>query len=103
MNQQSLSRALRSALLAATLAASFNLAHAVPTVSRLTPPSNPVLDTATTLARFLPGQRFDLQATLQPSADSTIASVVFAVDGVTVARMAHDGTPANQYTPTPGW
>ena len=97
MNQRPVSPALRATLLAATLAAAFNLAHAAPTVSHLTPPSNPTLDTATTLARFLPGQRFDLQATLQSSADTSIASVNFAVDGVTVARMAHDGTPANQY------
>jgi len=97
MNQRLFRPALCGNLLAATLAASFNLAQAAPTVSRLTPPSNPVLETATTLARFLPGQRFDLQATVQPSADAGIASVAFAVDGVTVARMAHDGTPANQY------
>lgn len=102
MNQQPFSPALRSSLVAATLAAAFNLAQAVPTVSRLTPPSNPTLDTATTLARFLPGQRFDLQATLQPSADTRIASVSFAVDGVTVARMAHDGTPTNQYAANTG-
>ena len=97
MNQPSFRPALRTALLVATLAAAFSPAHAVPTVSRLTPPSNPVLDTASTLARFLPGQRFDLQATVQPSADAPIATVAFAVDGVTVARLAHDGTPANQY------
>ena len=97
MNQPSFRPALRTALLVATLAAAFSQAQAVPTVSRLTPPSNPLLDTATTLARFLPGQRFDLQATVQASADASIATVAFAVDGVTVARLAHDGTPANQY------
>jgi len=58
-------------------------AHAAPTVSRLTPPSelfashrpDPVI------ARFLPGQRFDLQATLRPDASHRIAQVRFFIDG----------------------
>ena len=57
---------------------------AAPTISRLTPPSNPVLADAATLARFLPGQRFDLQATVRPDDGMTITAVSFAVDGVTV-------------------
>jgi alkaline phosphatase len=60
---------------------------AAPVVSRLTPPSalfsfndaNPPY-----IARFLPGQRFDLQATVQPEAGKTIVGAVFAVDGKTV-------------------
>ncbi|WP_204313256.1 hypothetical protein, partial [Klebsiella michiganensis] len=72
-------------------------AVAAPNISRLTPPSNPALATATTLARFLPGQRFDLQATVQPDAGATITQVVFAVDGNTVATLSNDGTNANQY------
>jgi alkaline phosphatase len=63
-------------------------AIAAPTVSRLTPPSqlfatkgaesNPMI------ARFIPGQRFDLQATIQPDAGQTITSVEFSVDGIPV-------------------
>jgi alkaline phosphatase len=57
---------------------------ATPTISRLTPPSNPAFAGANTLARFLPGQRFDLQATVRPEAGMTITAVNFAVDGVTI-------------------
>lgn len=62
-------------------------ANAAPTVSRLTPPSelfannreNPII------ARFLPGQRFDLQATVRPDDESkTITSATFAIDGKTI-------------------
>jgi alkaline phosphatase len=68
------------------LAATFP-ALAAPTVSRLTPPSelfasgNP----APVIARFLPEQRFDLQATVRPDdVTKTITSARFAVDGQTV-------------------
>ena len=56
---------------------------AAPRVTRLTPPSSlfsfgdpqpPVI------ARFLPGQRFDLQATISPDAGQTIVGVQFYVD-----------------------
>ncbi len=57
---------------------------AAPKVSRLTPPSdlftfndpNPPI-----IARFIAGQRFDLQATVQPDSDTTITKVEFLVDG----------------------
>lgn len=57
------------------------------TVSRLTPPSalfsfgdaSPPI-----ISRFLPGQRFDLQATISPDAGQTITSAEFKVNGVTV-------------------
>ena len=73
---------LMLAVLAGTAAA-----QAAPTVSRLTPPSelfasgrpDPVV------ARFLPGQRFDLQATLRPDPGRRITSVRFTVDGRPVA------------------
>jgi alkaline phosphatase len=60
---------------------------AAPTISRLTPPSelfsfgdpNPPY-----IARFLPGQRFDLQATVRPDAGQTITKVEFLVDGTVV-------------------
>jgi alkaline phosphatase len=77
-----------SFLAAAALAAiSFPL-HAAPKVSRLTPPSdlfsygdpNPPI-----IARFLPGQRFDLQATVQPDAGATISKLEFLVDNTLVS------------------
>jgi len=62
-------------------------ASAAPNISRVAPPSalfslqdpNPPY-----IARFLPGQRFDLQATVQPDAGQTITGVVFKVDGTVV-------------------
>jgi alkaline phosphatase len=73
---------------AAALAASLAPAEAAPVISRLTPPSrlfesgaaNPPI-----IARFLPGQRFDLQATVQPDTGQTISDVKFYVDGNLVA------------------
>jgi alkaline phosphatase len=75
---------------------------AAPTISRLTPPSNPAVVGATTLSRFLPGQRFDLQATVRPEAGLTITSVTFAVDGVTVAAPVANSSivPATAITAT---
>lgn len=62
-------------------------ALAAPTVTRLTPPSelfasgraDPVI------ARFLPGQRFDLQATLRPDAGQKITAASYFIDGRPVA------------------
>src|SRR5215510_5998606 len=59
------------------------LAEAAPQVRRLTPPStlfsigdpNPPI-----IARFLPGQRFDLQATVSPDAGQTMVEAEFWVD-----------------------
>jgi len=58
-------------------------ATAAPSVTRLTPPSelfasgraDPVI------ARFLPGQRFDLQATIRPDAGQKITAARFLVNG----------------------
>ncbi|HLA33528.1 MAG TPA: alkaline phosphatase [Rhodocyclaceae bacterium] len=58
--------------------------QAAPSVSRLTPPSELFSSgrPAPVIARFLPGQRFDLQATLRPdSADKTIVGARFVIDG----------------------
>lgn len=71
-------------LLAAFAAGS---AVAAPTVTRLTPPSelfssgraDPVV------ARFLPGQRFDLQATLKPDAGQKIMAARYFIDGKPLA------------------
>jgi alkaline phosphatase len=62
-------------------------ASAAPLVSRLTPPSalfNFNDPSPPIISRFLPGQRFDLQATVSPDAGQTISSVQFQVDGMTV-------------------
>ena len=62
-------------------------AIAAPTVSRLTPPSELFAsgNAAPVIARFLPGQRFDLQATLRADdAAKTITAASFAIDGKTV-------------------
>jgi len=58
--------------------------QAAPSVSRLTPPSELFTSgqAAPVIARFLPGQRFDLQATLRPDeAGKTISSARFVIDG----------------------
>ncbi|HEY0957187.1 MAG TPA: alkaline phosphatase [Roseateles sp.] len=67
-------------LLAAIAAGS---AVAAPTVTRLTPPSELFSSSRTdpVIARFLPGQRFDLQATIRPDAGQKIAVARFVVDG----------------------
>jgi len=67
-------------------------ANAAPTVSRLTPPSELFSsgNEGPVIARFLPGQRFDLQATVRPDdASKTITAATFAINGKTV-----DGTVA---------
>ncbi|MBV8503899.1 MAG: alkaline phosphatase [Paucibacter sp.] len=58
-------------------------ASAAPTVTRLTPPSELFSSghAEPVIARFLPGQRFDLQATIRPDAGRRITTVRFAVDG----------------------
>jgi len=71
-------------LFAAALSALAPPSYAAPVISRLTPPSNPLVVGAATLARFLPGQRFDLQATVAPDAGANIVSFSFAVDGMTL-------------------
>ena len=99
MNSNSASKSLQ--LLIAVAFGTVALASsAAPTISRLTPPSNPAVAGVTTLARFLPGQRFDLQATVRPEAGMTITTVSFAVDGVTVkAPAAHSSiVPATAIT-----
>jgi alkaline phosphatase len=62
--------------------------EAGPRISRLTPPSDPLKATANTLSRFLPGQRFDLQVTVQPdlgtAGENTVESVTFQVDDALV-------------------
>lgn len=59
-------------------------ALSAPTITRLTPPSELFSNgrAAPVIARFLPGQRFDLQATVRPdSSEKEIISAYFSVDG----------------------
>jgi alkaline phosphatase len=75
------------------------------TVSRLTPPSELFATAGASatpiISRFAPGQRFDLQATIQPDAGQTISAAQFLVDGVPIAGAATlipatvAGLPAN--------
>ena len=61
--------------------------YAAPVVTRLTPPSELFSNQheAPIIARFLPGQRFDLQATVRPDdATKRITGARFAVDGKNV-------------------
>ena len=57
-------------------------------VSRLTPPSELFSSGQSDplIARFLPGQLFDLQATVKPDAGQTITDFSFLVDGQPVTR-----------------
>lgn len=76
-------------LVALTLSSTMSVVLAAPSITRLTPPSELFATganytNAPMIARFLPGQRFDLQATLKPDAGSTFTSFGFAVDGVVV-------------------
>lgn len=66
---------------ASLLCASAAPGFAASTISRLTPPSDPSLAPSVVISRFLPGQKFDLQATVQPDTGLTVSSVAFAVDG----------------------
>jgi alkaline phosphatase len=76
---------MKHLLLLATLAA--GTAAAAPTVTRLTPPSELFASgqAAPVIARFLPGQRFDLQATVRPDAGQKITAARYFIDGKPVA------------------
>lgn len=71
------------ALIVTSVFISTSPSDAAPVISRLTPPSRPTSGfgaTGAVIARFLPDQRFDLQATVRPDAGATITSVRFYVD-----------------------
>ena len=76
---------LVAATVASILAAGINSANSTPVISRLTPPSQLFAtdgaDSAPLIARFIPGQRFDLQATVRPDEGQTIARVEWSIDG----------------------
>ncbi len=70
------------------LAATLGAVQAAPVVSRLNPPSALFTygdSTPPYIARFLVGQRFDLQATVQADADKVITGGSFTVDGAVVS------------------
>ncbi len=77
-------RALLPLWVATVIASGFLAsATAAPSVTRLTPPSELFASgqAAPVIARFLPGQRFDLQATIAPDdASKSITAVQFMVD-----------------------
>ncbi len=82
-------------LLGAVIAAVAGNLMAAPTVYRLTPPSALFTfneNTPPIIARFLPGQRFDLQTTVAPDAGKTITSVSFTVDTTVIGSTAASGT-----------
>ncbi|MDD5321174.1 MAG: alkaline phosphatase [Methylococcales bacterium] len=76
---------LVAATVASILAVGINSANAAPVISRLTPPSQLFAtngaESAPLIARFIPGQRFDLQATVRPDTDQTITGVEWFIDG----------------------
>jgi alkaline phosphatase len=79
MKHQLIIKTLAAAILATS-------AYAAPTVTRLTPPSALFSygdATPPYISRFLPAQRFDLQATIQADPGQTITSVVFKINGTT--------------------
>jgi alkaline phosphatase len=70
---------------ASILAVGADNAGAAPLISRLTPPSQLFATNGTQsepmIARFVPGQRFDLQATVRPDTGTTISHVKWFIDG----------------------
>ena len=76
-----------SFILCALSLAGLGSAFAAPTVTRLTPPSELFANNRPdpVIARFLPGQRFDLQATLRPDAGKRFTEARFFIDGKPVA------------------
>lgn len=74
-------------LVVALVAAAAASAQAAPAITRLTPPSTLFREgqPLPIVARFVQGQRFDLQATVQPDAGQTITAVRFELDGAPVA------------------
>jgi alkaline phosphatase len=82
----SIATSLARKLPAAALAVLAGAAAPAPTVTRLTPPSELFASANPKppyIARFLPGQRFDLQATVRLDPDTTLKDFAFLIDGVT--------------------
>jgi alkaline phosphatase len=83
---------LVAATVASILAIGTNSVNADPVISRLTPPSQFFAtggtQSAPMIARFIQGQRFDLQATVRPDAGRTITDVKWTIDGKTYTPAA---------------
>src|SRR5215212_5399808 len=101
----------RSIIIGATVFGSLlcNTLQAVPSVKRLTPPSALFTfnDSAPPyISRFMPGQRFDLQATVSPNPGQTITNAQFSVDGAPISGAVNstpataNGVPANSVAMT---
>ncbi|MEI7994561.1 MAG: alkaline phosphatase [Methylococcaceae bacterium] len=75
---------LVSATVASMLAVGISCANATPVISRLTPPSQLFAtkgtQSAPMIARFISGQRFDLQATVRPVEGKRIIKVEWFID-----------------------
>ncbi len=73
---------------------------AAPTVTRLTPPSQwfATGEHQPMIARFLPGQRFDLQATIQADPGQHITGFRFLVDGQPITATPGHSSLVNQPT-----
>ena len=88
MNRKHVTKSLLAMVFTSAFSLAGTFAAAAPTVSRLTPPSelfargnpNPPI-----IARFIAGQKFDLQATVRPDAGQSISGFQFAVDGMPVS------------------
>ena len=76
---------LVAATVASILAMGIRTAHSAPVISRLTPPSQLFATNGTQsapiIARLIPGQRFDLQATVRPDVGQSIVKVEWSIDG----------------------
>jgi alkaline phosphatase len=87
MQTTTLFRRPLTVMVAAALAG-LSMSASAATISRLTPPSELFSSgqAAPIIARFLPGQLFDLQATVRPDAGLTVTNFTFFVDGQPVTN-----------------
>ena len=102
MTSHRTSPALVAAGLLTALISAVPRADAAPTVVRLTPPSALFTyndPTPPIIARFLPGQRFDLQGTVLADAGKTITDVKFYVDGKLVTGAVNSAVATATATP----
>jgi alkaline phosphatase len=86
------------------LALGMESAHAL-SITRLTPPSQLFATGGTgaapIISRFVPGQRFDIQATVRPDAGQTITKVEFWVDFTKIATVKNAPTPGSRTSLVP--
>ena len=94
-------RLLQGTTLAMALMAAATSVQAAPSITRLTPPSSLFTrhQADPVIARFLPGQHFDLQVTAIPSGGASITTAVFLVDGEPVTATNPSGDPITVSAP----